>query len=206
MNQLEAMQLAARLHVAHILTAQQVVSEPSAALPPHLLHVSLPSDVVLAFEKRGTCSPSFTLVPLQSGAMLAIATIQAGGLQLRTLVPFVDPVALAWLDSCVKHGGFGWLVDVHDRDETILLTTDYSLTDHEELGSLAARGRRPSDEELAFNLAMCSIKLANPKAVASSLAQVDVSRVHVCTVWQPLEDPAPKAAIGAALSMLAHRH
>lgn len=209
----DAIDAASRIRLARIVTPERLrVEQPSlvppANVPPFVVQTSLPDDVLVDLERRvEQLSPTFTLLPLPSGPMLAVATVQAGGLQLRTAVPLVDLPAYAWLDSCVARSEFAWLVERNERGPAVLLSTYFLFANVSELREVLAQARTPKPEELVYDLARACGRLTQAEASSTCASGTAVvKQVHLAMVWRALRRPDVQAAIHAALESLPPVH
>ncbi len=213
MNLTEALDVSSRIHLAKVLLPEQVAREQSSLkqrpnLPPYLIHTSLPDDVVTRLEgqRDAPLLPRFTVFPLPCGPMLAVATVQAGDLQLRTAVPLVDLPAYAWVQSCTERGELAWLVEVLQRNQAVLVRTLCPFSNLAELRTVLARGRTPTPEGLVADLGDACVSLVQPDFIGSCAPGLEVKEVHVAMVWSALAKPGMVAAVDAALAALPKVH
>lgn len=206
------MDAASRIRLARIVTPERLrVEQPSlvppANLPPFVVQTSLPDDVFIDLERRvEQLLPTFTLLPLPSGPMLAVATVQAGGLQLRTAVPLVDLPAYAWLDSCVARSQFVWLFEPNGRRQFVLLKTDFLFANVSKLREVLAQARTPKPEDLVQDLTDACGRLTQVNAIGTYARSTHVKQVHVAMVWRALSRPDIRAAVHAALEAIPPVH
>jgi hypothetical protein len=192
-NPTDALDVSSRVHLAKILSPEHaalvqatLVQRPS--LPSYLIQTALPDDVVkqLELQTSSPLRPRFTVFPLPCGALLAVATVQAGGFQLCTAVPLVNPLSLAWLDCCIARGELGWLIEVPERRQAALVRTSCPFSNVDGLRAALARARMPSPEELVMNLDAACGWLIQPSNLDSCSPTVAVKQVHVAMVWRPI--------------------
>lgn len=213
MNFADALDLSSRIHLARILSPNHValaqeslVQRPN--LPSYLIQTTLPDRVVKRLELQAASPiwPRFTVFPLPCGAMLAVATVQAGDFQLRTAVPLVDALSYAWLDSYVPHGELRWLIEVPERRQAALVRTLCPPKDVDGLRATLARARTPSAEELVMNLGDACGRLVLPNALDSCSPGVAVKQVHVAMVWPALDQSGTQEAVDAVQAVRPHLH
>lgn len=208
-NPTDALDASSRIHLASIMSPERVKRQHASLvqcpdLPPYLIQTSLPDDVVTRLDRQvdSRVWPRFTVFPLASGPMLAVATVQAGDFQLRTAIPLVDLLAYAWLDTCIEREELAWLVEVPGHRQAMLVRKSCPFSNVENLRALLAQAQTPAPEELVINLATACSSLTQPDIIDSCIPGVAVKHAHVAMVWQALARPEMQAAVDAAVAAL----
>jgi hypothetical protein len=197
----DAMRLISRIRFAQILSPEDGAEEQAKLaqrpkLPPYLIQASLPDDVVSKFERQieQPLTPQFALFTTRCGAVLALVTIQAHGVQLRTVVPLVDEASKAWLDGCIAECRIAWLLEVHECRQAVLITIGCRFNDTMRLRSLITESRSSSSEMLALNLAQTTATLVETNALASLSQAQPIEEAYVLLVAQAF-DPSEIRAL-----------
>lgn len=202
------MDCASRMNLAAILTPRQIAAEQLSlvqrpTLPPFLLQASLPDNVVKKFEDQVATplSPRFTVFSLSCGALVGVATIQAAGLQLRTVVPLVDEKAMSWLDSCIERLELAWLLEVHERKQAALVRTACPFLDGPAFRSALKRTRRPQAQRFVLEVGEMCAMLRELPAIESCAPGTAVDDVYVLFVWHSLASASGQSALESALEI-----
>lgn len=213
MDPTTAHELLSRFHLASILSPagaayEQASSPQHPDLPAWLLRQTLPDTVIQKFEsaRRPAPTPHLMVYPMPCGAMLALAILQTGPVQLRTAVPLVGDEAHEWLDDCVAGNRLGWLLDVQETRQAVHMSLRHQFLETGRLRELARQSRHSSKEELALNLIQATSMLLPPVAVRSLLPGIAVQEAHVGLVATEVATPHLMRSVAKALLGSAEPH
>jgi len=201
-----ASNLLSRFHLASILNPAAAAHEQASSpqqpdLPAWLLRQTLPDAVIQRFEAayRPTPAPHVMVYPMPCGAMLALAMLQVGPVQLRTAVPLVGAEAHKWLERSIADSRLGWLLDVEENRQAVHMSVRYRFRETEKLRDLAARSNASSIEELALNLVQAASLLLPPCGVRSLVPGVAVTEAYVGLVTTEVASSEVMSNVARAL-------
>jgi hypothetical protein len=141
----------------------------------YLLELKVSDAYLFHFEQPGPTKIGvrFHLFPLPSGVMLAVPTIQIGGIQTRVAVPLFDKKSMAWARWCLGSKKVTWLLDCGEKHKVVSLSISQNFLEAHELLELIGESYQDIS---AYRIAL-DRHLAQHRSPLHTLRE---SRAHLC--------------------------
>jgi hypothetical protein len=125
-------------------------------------------------------------VGTSGGARAALATVQAGNLQLRWFVPLIGEQPCAWLRWSTAHAVFSYLVDIGQGKQVSWGSTSLDPEHHKATEALLVESQALDYGAVFAELAVANAQYVYNEAVPSCLSGIAVEQVRLIAVCDGL--------------------
>jgi hypothetical protein len=195
LNTIGMSRVATSIRIARLLDPSAAKAEGRLTQRPdldgYLLAVKVSDEYVCRFEEPGVrkVGVCFHLHPLPSGVMLAVPTIQVGGIQTRVAVPLFDKKSIEWAHWCVASKKVSWLLDIGEKYQVALLSFSQNFSQVDNLHSLIDGSRQDvSAYKIALDMARATKQLTGNSAIVSCIPREKVTEVNLGLVQDFCKD------------------
>lgn len=139
-------------------------------------------------DRRLPHATRFSLYPTPSGIAVAVATLQAGSLQLRWFIPLVDERPHAWLQWSIEHARIAHLLNIGEGKQVTWCQMPLVF---EQADTLKARLEAPRAVNFVSAFSECALlnaRFAHIDAVPTCIPHVSVRTVRVFAVTDGLAE------------------
>jgi len=169
----------------------------------YVLSASLSDAVVKQFESEIVPQGlRFTVIPSTNRLMVGVATIQAGGLQVRFVVPFSDEKSIQWIDHSIAKSQLTFALDVVEKKQVVFVGASATFAEADALRHLVRSSATLDNFDVFGELGEVVGELLVPERIPSCLPHFAVNDVKLVLASELLYKPLPVALEPGVSTML----